>query len=313
MARILIVDDDPLSIQVLYAAVDDGDSEIRFATNGEDALSLLEGFVADLVLLDAQMPGMDGFSTCKAIKAAYPGLPVVFVTSASDFASEIRALEAGAVDFVAKPINPPVVRLRVGAHLRLKAQSDLLLALTLHDSLTGIANRRALDERMDTEWRRAARHATSLAFLMIDIDYFKAYNDCYGHPAGDVSLRLVAQAIQASASRAGDLTARYGGEEFAVLLPGSDQKEALAVAKRIAAAIHDLAIPHTCSLISDRVTVSIGVAHDIPNGNWSASEREDEAPQVQTGSYSFQSLLDAADQALYMAKNAGRNCIQMGV
>lgn len=213
MARILIVDDDPASIEVLDNALE-GIGEVRCATSGPDALALLLKYPIDLVLLDARMPGMDGFATSHAMQRHYPDIPIIFVTVASDFDSEIRALEAGASDFISKPINPPVVRARVGVHLKLKAHIDLLRSLSGCDPLTGVANRRALNERLSQEWRCAARHQQPLSLLMIDVDHFKAYNDHYGHTQGDACLHQVAQMLAATVNRAGDLVARYGGEEF---------------------------------------------------------------------------------------------------
>lgn len=267
--KIRIVDDEVVAIQVLRNALKDM-GEMSYATSGEDALALVAEEPVDLVLLDARMPGLDGFDTCRALHNAYPDLPVIFVTAASDFASEIRALEAGALDFISKPINPPVVRARVGVHLKLKAHGDLLRALSSRDPLTGIANRRALEERLDQEWRRNQRQRQPLSLLMMDIDHFKAYNDLHGHIAGDDCLRRVAQAIEASVTRASDLVARYGGEEFVALLAGASRKEATALGEKILAAVRALAIPHGNSSAGPIVTLSIGVATCVPGWRHSA-------------------------------------------
>lgn len=297
--QILIVDDDPLAIQVLHNILADL-GQCRFATAGEEALDSLRESAADLVVLDASMPGLNGFATCRAVKREHPDLPVIFVTAAQDPESEVRALEAGAVDFISKPVEPLVVRARVTTQLKLKAQNDLLQAMILSDPLTGIANRRSLDEHVRVEWRRAQRHRQALSLLMIDIDYFKAYNDHYGHLAGDRCLERVADGIAGTLGRAGDLAARFGGEEFAVLLPETSTSDAAVVAENIRATVQGLAIPHADSPVADYVTVSIGVAGEVPEiaGN-----------SVATGPRGAmeQALFDRADAALYAAKAAGRN------
>ncbi|HPB75955.1 MAG TPA: diguanylate cyclase [Chromatiaceae bacterium] len=224
-----------------------------------------------------------------------------------------------------------MVRARVAMHLKLKAQNDLLQRLCNQDPLTGVANRRALDERLATEWRRAARRQFPLALLMIDIDYFKAYNDYYGHIAGDLCLERVGQALAKTVSRAEDLVARYGGEEFAVLLAGSGPDEALALAEKVRLAVRALAIPHARSSASDCVSLSIGVAsiqpvfdatagvHPPPDpsdqpGRPAEPEQRDQSASPDypaaghlSGFRLSQELFARADQALYAAKAGGRN------
>lgn len=301
--QILVVDDDPTAIQVMAMTLDEA-GEVSFATGGEAALDLLSRQSFDLVLLDAEMPGMDGFATCIAIRERHPDLPVVFVTSASDSISEVRALELGAVDFISKPINPPVVVARVNTHLKLKQYSDQLRVLATQDPLTRVANRRSLFARLDVEWRRAARNGSTLSLLMIDVDFFKLYNDHYGHPEGDACLRRVALAIAGAASRAGDLVARYGGEEFAVLMADTAIDRAAVVAGRICDAVRALGIEHARSSASDRVTVSIGVADAQP----APSTLRGAGPEAQGAeSPAARELFSLADRALYAAKQAGRN------
>ncbi len=307
--QLLIVDDDPLAIQVLNRALK-GFGKIYVATGGPAALSLLKSRPIDLTLLDAYMPVMDGFATFRALKQDYPDIRVIFVTESSDLESEIRALDAGAVDFITKPIHPPVVRARVSAHLKLKKQADELRDLVKRDPLTGIANRRALEEQARLEWRRALRKRQPMAVLMVDIDHFKAFNDQYGHLEGDSCLRRVAQAIAASVARAGDLVARFGGEEFVALLPDSSNHQAVIVAEKIRAAVRELAIPHALSPTSDRVTVSVGVAVGVPRFPPSANDAPEPANGFCSGYFepnSLDSLIARADAALYAAKQAGRD------
>ena len=303
-ARILIIDDDPLAIQMLHRVLGDV-GDIRFAASGAEALHLLQENLFDLVLLDAQMPAMDGLMTCKIIKQDYPDVPVIFVTAATDPGSEIKALEAGAADFINKPLNPPVIRARVNTHLKLKNHTDMLRALVKSDPITGIANRRALVELTESEWSRALRNQTPLSLLMIDIDDFKAYHDHYGHLEGDTCLCKVAQTINATVSRAGELVARYGGDEFAGLLPGNTAEQAAVLAEKIRAAVCDLAIPHVRSRASDRITISIGAAGGVPALPSKATDAL--APMPPNGLRAKEELFNRADAALYAAKSAGRN------
>ena len=178
----------------------------------------------------------------------------------------------------------------VDLNARLEAHSAALQALAFVDGLTGIANRRRFDDALQVEWRHGLREGGTLGLLIIDIDHFKAYNDSYGHQAGDVCLREVAQALQGLATRPRDLLARYGGEELVCLLPGTSEQACLALAEEMRAAIESLRIAHARSPVSEVVTASIGVAALAP--------REAADPDQ---------LLRAADAALYRAKAAGRN------
>lgn len=308
--EILIVDDERAAIQVLHNALD-GMGDLRYETSGADALRCLETDPIDLVLLDANMPGMDGYATCKALKQEHPEIPVIFVTADHESSDEILALELGASDFLSKPVNPPLVRARVGLHLKLKAQNDLLRELSSHDPLTGLLNRRALDVQVDQEWRRAARQDQPLGLLMADIDHFKAYNDHYGHLQGDACLRQVACTMRATVARAGDVVARYGGEEFAVLLPGSTLEQAIALARKMITAIRALAIPHAYSSVAECVTLSIGATSLRPSivhdDRVSAPLDALSANAGESGLRLANALFDAADRALYAAKAVGRD------
>ena len=287
---LLVVDDQPINIQALYR-IFGPDHRVLMATSGAKALTICKDDPPDLVLLDVVMPEMDGHEVCARLKSdeATRNIPVIFVTSRTDAEEETRGLELGAVDFIAKPVNPAVVRARVKTHLTLKAQSDLLRQMVFIDGLTGVANRRCFDERLGTEWRRGARSASPLALLMLDVDHFKRFNDRYGHQAGDECLRRVASAIKGSLLRPGDLVARYGGEEFACILPGTDFEGALAVAAGIEQSVRGLQIEHADSDVSDAVTISIGVSASLPD--------RDRDPAR---------LLALADAQLYRAKRGGR-------
>lgn len=288
---ILLVDDDPLIIRSIGRILSTV-AELRFATNGEAALRLASESLPDLILLDAEMPGMNGFEVCRALKAEpeTADVPIIFVTSHSDTEMHIAGLEAGAVDFIAKPISEPLLLARVKNQLRIKRLTDELRHATMLDSLTQIANRRRFDERLTREWLRCARANEPISALMVDVDHFKRYNDTYGHPAGDVCLRHVAESLKRSCQRPADLAARYGGEEFAVLLPGVAMDGAQHVASRILKAFNVLAMAHANSSTSAHVTVSIGIGYF------------DRVPLIGNE----RDLLAASDKALYAAKGAGR-------
>ncbi|MDD3444849.1 MAG: diguanylate cyclase [Zavarzinia sp.] len=289
---ILIVDDDPAIVQLLGEMLKPF-GEIRFALSGEQALAITTSFTPDLILLDINMPGVNGLDVCRRLKAN-PGLrevPIIFVTGQNDLTSEVAALEAGAVDFIAKPLATPIVVARVRTHLRLHQLTEALKHSARTDALTGLPNRRAFDEELAAEWRRASRRREPLSLLLFDIDHFKAFNDSHGHPAGDECLRIVGQAIAAFLKRPGDLAARYGGEEFAVILPATDCPDALRMANALVRTIADTAITLPNALEKRRVTISVGAATvELP------------APGT-----AIAALVECADSALYRAKRNGRN------
>ena len=289
--KLLVVDDQPANIQALYQAFS-ADHQVLMATSGAQALEVCLAQAPDLVLLDVVMPGMDGFEVCQRLKAdsATRDIPVIFVTAHHDEAAETRGLDAGAVDFISKPINPKVVRARVRTQLVLKAQSDLLRQWVYMDGLTRVHNRRYFDERLDAEWARARRSGTALSVVLLDVDLFKRYNDCYGHPAGDECLRRVAATLKSCLKRPGDLIARYGGEEFVCLLPDTDLAGAMQLAHTLRQQVFEQQMTHADSSVADFVTVSLGVC----------SQRQGEVGTAST-------LLRGADAQLYRAKAQGRH------
>jgi diguanylate cyclase (GGDEF)-like protein len=291
--KLLVVDDQPINIQVLYQTFS-ADYDVCMATNGEQALKVCAEQNPDLVLLDIEMPGMNGFDVCQRLKAdpATKNVPVIFVTAHVDEASETQGLELGAVDFIYKPINTNIVRARVKTHITLKTQSDLLRDWVYIDGLTNVNNRRHFDERLHSEWSRATRNNTDLSILLMDVDYFKRYNDYYGHQAGDECLRKVAGAMKNAIGRPTDVVARYGGEEFACLLPDTNLEGALHLAETIKQTIIALNIAHVESSILPCVTVSIGVCVKPPEYQGSVDV-----------------ILRMADIQLYNAKEKGRNCV----
>ena len=291
-ASILIVDDVPTNIQVLAEALRKH-YRVQVATNGRDALAVAQTRPQpDLVLLDVMMPAMDGFEVCRRLKEdpATRHIPVVFVTAKDDVADEERGLMLGAVDDIAKPFHLPVVRARVRNHLALKLKADLLESLANIDSLTDIANRRRFDEKLAAEWRRCQRSGLPLSLIMIDIDHFKAFNDHFGHGAGDICLVTIAATLSANLSRPGDLVARYGGEEFAVILPETDPAGAVRIAERMRVALAEQGMAQAPGDERSIVTLSAGVAGRVPDEQADVAE-----------------LVAAADRKLYEAKTLGRN------
>lgn len=290
---ILIVDDNTGMIQ-LMARMLKGLACLRFATRGDEALQLMREDPPDLVLLDAEMPGLSGYQVCEAMRsdAALTDIPVIFVTGHGETDAEVRGLETGAVDFITKPVNEALLLARVRTQLRVKTMSDELRRMATTDGLTGLLNRRHFDELMRREWQRSVRHGTPLALLMADVDHFKRYNDSYGHPAGDACLQSVAQALASVAKRPADQVGRLGGEEFAVLLPDTDLAGGQQVAEQAVQAVRELTLPHVGSLTAEHVTISVGVAvlglQDVAH-------------------LELHSLYNAADRALYQAKANGRN------
>ena len=307
--NILVVDDDPGIIQLIGRILCSVGS-LRFATNGADALRLAEESVPDLVLLDAEMPGMSGYRVLDALKARpeMVDVPVIFVTAHCEPEFEISAFESGAADFIAKPISAALVLARVGTQLRVKRMTDQLRLAAATDGLTGVANRRKFDATLEHEWQRTLRGADPMSLLLIDVDHFKMYNDRYGHPKGDSCLRQVAQALVDAARRTGDLVARCGGEEFALLLPQTSRLGAQNVARRVLSAVKALDIGHAASTTARYLTVSIGIAcYDDESEVWVKNPADvryigDERRLPCTAA----DLVMTADKALYSAKRAGR-------
>jgi len=288
--RLLVVDDQPINIQVMHQ-IFASQYQVFMATSGQQALDFCHKTPPDLVLLDVVMPGMDGFEVCQALKAdpTTSDIPVIFVTAHTDAAQETRGLDVGAVDFISKPVNPAVVRARVKTQLTLKLQSDLMRKLVFLDGLTGVFNRRYFDQQLAVETARSQRSRSPLALIMLDVDFFKRYNDHYGHQAGDDCLRDIAATLKESLRRPADLVARYGGEEFACILPDTAYDDALLIAADLEKNVRLRNIPHAASQVSDVVTISLGVAGQPGNVTSDAAV-----------------LLALADAQLYCAKNAGR-------
>jgi diguanylate cyclase (GGDEF)-like protein len=284
----------PTNIEVLNGILGN-DNEVLFATSGKEAVEIAVEQIPDLILLDVRMPEMDGHQVCRELKRGEKtvDIPVIFVTSSNQEEDESQGFEEGVVDYILKPVRPAIVKARVRNHLELKRYRDYLKTLSFIDGLTGIANRRKFDETLDSEWRRARRNQSPVSLIMMDIDFFKAFNDHYGHLAGDECLQKVSQCLSDIGRRPADLLARYGGEELVMLLPDTDNQGAIWLATRVQERLKLLGIPHAFSSVADHVTLSLGVATLIPTDN-----------QIHVD------LIKAADDLLYSAKRNGRNQVQ---
>jgi diguanylate cyclase (GGDEF)-like protein len=308
---ILVVDDNPTNLSVLSIALKAAGYKIRVAMDGESAIEQVQEDAPELILLDVQMPGIDGFETCKQLKKSplTQDIPIIFITASTDLENKVKGLSVGAVDYITKPFQQEEVLARVRVHLELRFLTrkvqEQAIALQqanqkLHrlanlDGLTEVANRRRFDEYFDQEWQRSGREQTPLSLILCDIDYFKNYNDHYGHQAGDSCLRRVAKAISETLCRPTDLVARYGGEEFAIILPNTSSEGAVHVAELLQLRIKQLEILHAQSRVSSYVTLSLGISSQIP-------------VLLQEN----QTLIAATDKALYLAKSEGRNTFCMG-
>ena len=238
------------------------------------------------------MPDINGYELCQMLKSdpETKEIPVIFLTALSSAKSEAEGLEAGAVDYIAKPINPPILKARVNTHMMLKLQRDRLEALVRQDSLTSLINRRGFDEIFYREWRRSVRTQKPLSLLMMDIDSFKLYNDHYGHIAGDWCLQRVSTGLRKVLNRGEDYLFRYGGEEFVALLVDTPFDFVGLMAERLRNSVEELQIPNISSVVKNVVTISVGAATIIPG---------------HTGNPT--TLLKEADRMLYEVKNKGRN------
>ena len=305
-ARILIVDDEKMNLKILVDLLKD-DYTLVLARNGKQALNFsFHTPPPDLILLDVVMPYMGGYEVIKKLKDhdSTKDIPVIFITALSSMEDEEQGLKLGAVDYITKPFSPPIVKMRIHTHLRFVHQHRLLDKLAYLDALTEIPNRRRFDEMFKKEYARAQRNNSPLSLGMLDVDFFKQYNDNYGHAMGDRALHGIASALKNSLKRPADLVARYGGEEFAVILPETDAESASRVAQRVRKAVLDLQIPHLYSSVSKHVSISIGIVTMCFD---SLNKKAPPAQGINTDDYNREKLLEQADRNLYFAKQNGRN------
>ena len=284
-ARILIVDDMPPNVKVLTAWLGSEHYVVSTAANGFEALAKIEAEAPDIVLLDAMMPGLDGFETCRRIKddPATAHIPVIMVTALSEVDDLVRGFDAGADDFLIHPVDGRALIARVRSQLRRKRNNERVLEEALVDPLTGAFNRRYFDAHAPRLAARCRAARKSLAVLMVDVDTLKQVNDTHGHGAGDRVLKEVVNRAK-FALRPLDLVARMGGDEFAIVMPETNLAAAIQIAERLCSRIGEAPIEGVA------VTVSIGAAASRPD--------EEEA---------LDTTLQRADAALYDAKRAAGN------
>jgi len=293
--RILIVDSEPTT--ALLGRVMAQECQIRTVPSAGHIMTAARQSPQrpDLILLDVMAPAREGLEICSRLKAdeMTESIPVMLITDRDNAEDEARALKLGAADCITRPFRLDVVEARIRNQIRIKLRNDLLERYANQDSLTDVANRRCFDLRLDAEWRRAMRDRQPLSLVMVDVDYFKQFNDLYGHREGDHCLRRVAKTMARALTRPGDLLARYGGEEFAAILPGIDLEGARWLGERLRNAIMDLQIPKQRPDGAPQVTISVGCASVHPSANLACY-----------------SLLQTADEQLYLAKHSGRNCVR---
>ena len=243
---ILVVDDMTTTLLLIHDLLKDT-YEVKIAKSGTKALEILNApNDIDLILLDVEMPDINGYEVCKILKnnEQTKNIPVIFVTARNSEEDEEYGLNLGAIDYITKPFNKTITKLRLKNYLEMKIKNDLLEKISMYDALTNIRNRRFFDETFETTFLEAKRDKLSLAIMMIDIDFFKPYNDNYGHGQGDLALKKVAKALEKTIKRPSDFVARYGGEEFVILLKNIDKTGLQTVANNLLNAVRELKITH---------------------------------------------------------------------
>ncbi|MGE6385067.1 diguanylate cyclase [Pseudomonas sp. NPDC078416] len=318
-AMVLLVDDQAMIGEAVRRGLAQEDNiDFHFCADPHQAIAQAILIKPTVILQDLVMPGLDGLTLVREYRnnPKTRDIPIIVLSTKEDPLIKSAAFAAGANDYLVKlPDNIELVaRIRYHSRsymtllqrdeayraLRVSQQQLLDTNLVLQrlmnsDGLTGLSNRRHFDEYLELEWRRSTREQTQISLLMIDVDYFKAYNDAFGHLEGDEALRQVAKAIRANSSRPSDLPARYGGEEFALVLPSTSPGGARLLAEKLRQTIASMNIPHVAPSQGSSLTVSIGLATIVP----------------QVGSHSRQ-LIQSADQGLYAAKHNGRNQVAVG-
>lgn len=287
---ILIVDDEKSNIRILHHILQQSYT-IYTAKDGETAINIAREYRPDLILLDVIMPGMNGYEVLSELKGYDDtrDIPVIFVTGLSNADDEVKGFLLGAADYITKPFNSTIVKVRIKQQLQTVKQIRTIKRLGMIDPLTDLPNRRSFDSQMKFEWGRAIREKIYLSMLMIDLDKFKIYNDTYGHPQGDVLLQSVAEIFHQTVKRSTDFVARWGGEEFAVLLPNTNIEGAAIVAENIRANTEN-AVVLCADGTSTGTRISIGISSKLPDMTTQISE-----------------LVTGADKALYEAKKQGGN------
>ena len=304
--KVLLVEDSLASLQVTQKFVESAGHSVVTARDGEQGILKFLAHKPDLVLLDVNMPVMDGYQCAQHIRQNCQQdnfwIPIIFLSADVSEDAIVKGIDAGGDDYLPKPITQRVLNAKLLAMARiadmrkkLEETSADLKRLSSIDGLTQLYNRRHFDQTLEREWSRSNRTKDPLSLILCDIDHFKAFNDNYGHVAGDNALIETSKAIMDTLQRPIDMPARYGGEEFAVILPSTPAVGAMIVAEQLRTAMDRLAMAHDFSKAANIVTMSIGVSTYYPD--------QSKASHIE--------LLDAADRGLYQAKNKGRNRIEL--
>ncbi len=315
---VLLVDDQTIVAEaVRQMLASEADLRLHHCGHAERAVFLARAVAPAVILQDLLMPGVDGFQLVRAYKAEpeLAAVPVIILSTREDPHEKSRAFADGASDYLVKLPDRVELVARIRAHARsyraqierdaayreleklkhqLEEQNRALERMSVQDGLTGVANRRHFDDKLERAWRRSLRDGTPVSLVMIDVDHFKLYNDLFGHPGGDDGLRAVAKALAGVIHRPDDVLARYGGEEFSAILPATDSAGATQVAEAMRLAVSSLGIPHPKSG-SGRMTISLGVGTMVP-----------------TAAATPTALIELADSRLYEAKRGGRDRVHSG-
>lgn len=294
--KALVVDDQKSMRMITATIFEQMGHEVVQAENGEKAIDTCRREAIDLVLLDVEMPGINGFETALAIREqSSHWFPIIFLSAQTEPEFFIQGIRSGGDIYLFKPIVPEVLQAMINAmerisqsHRSLQNTKAKLESIAYQDALTGLVNRRGFDESLESEIENAQLNDKPLSLMLVDVDKFKPYNDNLGHPAGDACLKKVAKLLLGSMCRDSDIVARYGGEEFGIILPNTDFVGAKKVGERICDAFHQEKVPHGYSEVADYVTVSGGLVC------------------MNQGAESANLLLESADQKLYQAKEQGR-------
>lgn len=316
--KVFLVDDQAMIAEAVRRALLEEDLDFHYCQDPTEAVKKAMELEPTIILQDLVMPEIDGLTMVRFYRAnpALSQIPIIVLSTKEEPEIKSRAFEYGANDYLVKLPDRVELIARIRYHSKAyisqmerdaafraleKSQKELAEAnkilerLSSLDGLTGIPNRRRFDEAMKQEWQRSIRHSNALSLIMLDIDFFKLYNDTYGHQGGDECLKRVAKALEAAAKRETDIVARYGGEEFAVILPETGSKGAYEVAEALRKGVEKENIAHASSKVSDHVTISVGVATWLPEKGTGPDQ-----------------LLSAADEALYKSKETGRNRVTSG-
>ncbi|TOB25461.1 diguanylate cyclase response regulator [Vibrio parahaemolyticus] len=307
--RILLVDDVQLDRMQLAIRLKQLGHIVKAVGSGIEALNTYESFDPELVLLDISMPEMNGFEVSLHVRETFPDwIPIIFLSSHEEPEMIAKAIDAGGDDYLIKPVdklvlNSKLIAMQRIAHMRrelkqataqLEQVNQLLTQQANEDGLTKLFNRRYIDQKLDSMVAWHGRHHMPMAMILLDVDFFKPFNDNYGHIEGDRCLQAIANQLKATFCRSGEYVGRYGGEEFVVLLSSTDAQTAEREAERIQEAMYFLDYQHEFSSVANRVTVSQGVFVFQPTGKENQAE-----------------LYATADRALYTSKSLGRNTYTM--